>query len=91
MSRIQLKRPHQMTPAEARSVVDRIAARMREKFGMACDWQGDSLRFTRPGVKGDIAIGADEIHVNAELGLMLSPMKGMIEQEIRRKLDEHFA
>jgi putative polyhydroxyalkanoate system protein len=49
------------------------------------------LRFTRPGVKGDIAIGASEILVNAELGLMLSPMKGMIEQEIQRKLDEHFA
>ncbi|HUH55976.1 MAG TPA: polyhydroxyalkanoic acid system family protein [Rhodanobacter sp.] len=91
MSRIQLKRPHQMTPAEARSVIDQIAARMREKFGMACEWQGDALRFTRPGVNGDIAIGASEILVNAELGLMLSPMKGMIEQEIQRKLDEHFA
>ena len=91
MSRIQLKRPHQMTLVEARSVIDQIAARMREKFGMACEWHGDSLRFTRPGVKCDIAIGAGEILVNAELGLMLSPMKGMIEQEIRRKLDEHFA
>jgi putative polyhydroxyalkanoate system protein len=80
-----------MTPAEARSVIDQIAARMLEKFGMECDWNGDKLRITRHGVKGEIAICDTEILVNAELGLMLSPMKGMIEQEIRRKLGEHFA
>jgi putative polyhydroxyalkanoate system protein len=91
MPRITLQQPHRMTLTEAHAVIDQIAARMREKFGMACEWHGDSLRFTRPGVKGDIAVGAGEILVNAELGLMLSPMKGMIEQEIRRKLDEHFA
>ena len=29
--------------------------------------------------------------IKAELGLMLAPLKGMVEQEIRRKLDEHFS
>lgn len=91
MPRITLQQPHQMTPPEAHAVVDKVAARMREKFGMACEWQGDVLSFTRPGVKGGITVGASEIQVNAELGMMLAPLKGMIEQEIRRKLDEHFA
>jgi len=36
-------------------------------------------------------VAADAVVVHAELGLMLSPMKGMIEQEIRNKLDEYFA
>jgi putative polyhydroxyalkanoate system protein len=36
-------------------------------------------------------VKADEVHVTAELGMLLSAMKGTIEQEIRRKLDEHFA
>jgi hypothetical protein len=29
--------------------------------------------------------------VTAELGMLLSPLKGTIEDEIRRKLDEQFA
>jgi len=91
MPSISLKQPHQMTAPAARAVVDQVAARMREKFGMACDWHGDVLRFTRSGVKGAIAVGASDIQVDAELGMMLAPLKGMIEQEIRRKLDEHFA
>jgi putative polyhydroxyalkanoate system protein len=90
MPRIDIRRTHALPLEEARTVVDRVAARMREKFGMDCRWQGDALAFSRPGVKGAIAVAAGEVRVDAELGLMLAPLKGTIEQEIRRKLDEHF-
>jgi len=90
MPKIDIRRPHQLPIAEARAVVDQVAARMHEKFGMDGRWQGDTLLFSRPGVSGAIAVGSDTIQVKAELGLLLAPLKGMIEQEIRRKLDEHF-
>jgi putative polyhydroxyalkanoate system protein len=91
MPKIDIHRPHQLSIAEARAVVDQVAARMHEKFGMDGRWQDDTLLFSRPGVSGSIAVGSDAIQVKAELGLMLAPLKGMVEQEIRRKLDEHFA
>lgn len=91
MPKIDIRRPHQLSIEEARAVVDKVAARMQEKFGMQGRWQGDTLEFSRSGVSGTIAVGSDAIEVKAELGMMLSPLKGMVEQEIRRKLDEHFA
>ena len=91
MPKIDIRRPHQLPIAEARAVVDQVAARMHEKFGMDGRWQGDTLLFSRPGVSGSIAVGSDAIQVKAELGLLLAPLKGTVEQEIRRKLDEHFA
>ncbi|MBT2142536.1 MULTISPECIES: polyhydroxyalkanoic acid system family protein [unclassified Rhodanobacter] len=91
MPKIDIRRPHQLSIAEARAVVDQVAARMHEKFGMDGRWQDDTLLFSRPGVSGSIAVGSDAIQVKAELGLLLAPLKGMVEQEIRRKLDEHFA
>ncbi|OOG47151.1 polyhydroxyalkanoic acid system family protein [Rhodanobacter sp. C01] len=91
MPSIDIHRPHQLSIAEARAVVDKVAERMREKLGIEGQWHGDTLRFSRPGVSGTIAVSSDTIQVRAELGLMLSPLKGMVEQEIRRKLDEHFA
>ncbi|KRE87248.1 polyhydroxyalkanoic acid synthase [Rhodanobacter sp. Soil772] len=91
MPKIDIRRPHQLSIAEARAVVDQVAARMHEKFGMNGRWQDDTLLFSRPGVSGSIAVGSDAIQVKAELGLMLTPLKGIVEQEIRRKLDEHFA
>lgn len=90
MPKIDITRPHQLSIDEARAVVDQVAARMREKFGMDGQWQGDTLTFSRPGVNGSIAVAGDAIRVSAELGMMLAPLKGMVEQEIRRKLDEHF-
>ncbi|MDE1894741.1 MAG: polyhydroxyalkanoic acid system family protein [Xanthomonadaceae bacterium] len=91
MPTIDIRRPHRLPTAEARALVDKVAARMQEKFGMTGQWQGDILKFSRPGVSGSIAVGSDAIEVRAELGMMLTPLKGMVEQEIRRKLDEHFA
>jgi putative polyhydroxyalkanoate system protein len=90
MPKIDIRRPHALPLEQARAVVDKVAARMREKFDMQSQWQGDTLRFSRSGVNGSIAVAPDVIHVTAELGLMLSPLKGLVEQEIRRKLDEHF-
>lgn len=91
MAKIDIRRPHGKTIAEARAVVERVAARMSEKFGTEGGWEGDTLTFHRSGVKGAIAVSASDVHVTAELGMLLSPLKGTIEEEIRKKLDEQFA
>jgi len=91
MPQIDIRRAHQQSVPDARAKVDQVAVKMREKFGTDSHWNGDTLAFSRAGVKGTIAVAADAIVVHAELGMMLSPMKGMIEQEIGRKLDEYFA
>ncbi|GGA04135.1 polyhydroxyalkanoic acid system family protein [Dyella caseinilytica] len=92
MASIDIRRPHRLPLSDAHALIDKVAARMREKFEVKTQWQNnDVLAFERSGINGKIAIGDDEIHVSAQLGMLFSPLKGMIEQEIRRKLDEHFA
>ena len=91
MASIDIHRPHRLSESEAHALIDKVAARMREKFEVKTQWENGALAFERPGISGKIAIGGDEIHVSAQLGMLFSPLKGMIEQEIRRKLDEHFA
>jgi putative polyhydroxyalkanoate system protein len=91
MPSIDIQRPHKLPLPEARAVIEKVAARMHEKFDTTGRWEGDTLHFSRPGVNGQIAVSGDAVRVHAELGMLLSPLKGMIEQEIRRKLDEHFA
>jgi putative polyhydroxyalkanoate system protein len=91
MPSIHIRRPHHLPMAEARARVEQVAARMQEKFGLAGDWQGDTLGFSRPGLTGSIAVEREAIEVQARLGMMLTPLKGVIEQEIRRKLEELFA
>lgn len=91
MAKIDIRRAHGKSAAEARAVVDKVGARMAEKFGTKGAWQGDTYAFSGTGVKGGIAVTDAEVHVTAELGLMLSAFKGKIEDEIKGKLDQYFA
>ncbi len=88
---IDIERTHQLGLDRARTVVEEIGGAMRDRFGMTYQWDGDALRFSGSGVTGDIAVSDNAVHVKAQLGWMLAPMKGRIEHDIQQQLDRHFA
>ncbi len=90
MSNIDIRHAHSLPPDQARKAVQEVADKLAERFGVACDWSGDTLNFNRSGVDGQIGIAPNELHVTAKLGFLLGTMKGPIEAEIRRVLDERF-
>jgi len=90
MASIDIQHPHSKTPAQARKAIEGVAKKLAERFDMDYGWDGDTLNFSRSGVDGKIALLADKLRVTANLGFLLSAMKGPIEQEIRRVLSEKF-
>lgn len=90
MSSIQLEHAHRLAHADARHAVEDVATRLVQRFGVEYRWEGDTLHFRRPGVDGHIALVPGLLRVHARLGLLLAPMRGPIEQEIRRVLGERF-
>lgn len=90
MSNIDIRHAHSLPPEQARKAVQEVADKLADRFGMAYNWNGDVLDFNRSGVDGHIAVAPEELHVTAKLGFLLSTMKGPIEAEIRRVLDERF-
>lgn len=91
MARIDIERPHSMGPARARALIDEFAASLQGQYGLKHRWRGDALEFSGSGVDGVIAVGADTVRVTAQLGLLLSPLRGKIEQDIRARLDKYLA
>jgi putative polyhydroxyalkanoate system protein len=90
MSSIDIHHPHNKTTGQARKAVEEVARKLEERFEMSYEWKGDTLNFSRSGVDGKIALLPDALHVTANLGFLLSVMKGPIESEIRRVLSEKF-
>lgn len=90
MSAIVIQRAHGKTLAEARSAAEQLARALHAEFDMKYDWEGDTLRFSRTGVHGEMAIDAATIALTIRLGLLLLPMKAMVETEIHRYFDENF-
>lgn len=90
MPAIDIQHPHSMPLPKARKAVEDVAKKLSERFDVEYGWDGDTLYFSRSGVDGRIALSPRQLHVTAQLGFLLSALKGPIETEIRRVLSERF-
>lgn len=66
MSSIDLRHDHSLTPAQARAAIDEAARKLTDRYGVASHWEGDTLRISRSGVEGAIALLPQQVHVTAE-------------------------
>lgn len=90
MPSIDIHHDHSKTPAQARKALEEVARKLAERFDMQYDWDGNTLNFTRSGVDGKIKLSPKKLHVTAQLGFLLSALRGPIESEIKRVLGEKF-
>lgn len=88
MSVIDVTRYHSLNLAEARQAAEALAEDLSKEFHVHYEWQGERMRFHRTGVKGQLDITSDAIRVHMELGFLLRPFRGRIEQEIHSQLDQ---
>jgi putative polyhydroxyalkanoate system protein len=91
MPSIDIRHSHSLPHAQARKAVQEVADKLADRFGVACDWDGDTLKFARSGVDGKIDLAPKSLRVTANLGFLMAAFKGPIEAEIRRVLDERFS
>jgi putative polyhydroxyalkanoate system protein len=90
MSHISITRKHGKSMKDAHTAVDKVAKAIAKKFTVDHQWEGDTLHFTRSGVDGHIALSKGLVQVNVKLGFLLAMLRGPVEAEIGRVLDEEF-
>jgi putative polyhydroxyalkanoate system protein len=88
MAHIDMKRSHTLGKDGAKKVAEELAEDLKSKIDAKYHWDGDDLKFERSGAKGLIHVTDGEVQVQVELGLMLRPMRGMIEGKIKSYMDE---
>ena len=90
MPSIDIVRKHGKTTAQARKSVEKVAKQIAAKFDVDYGWKGNTLQFNRSGVDGQIAVTGKDVRVLVRLGFLLFALKGSIEREIDRVIDEQF-
>jgi putative polyhydroxyalkanoate system protein len=90
MSRIHLRRSHDLTPKAARKKVERMADALAKRFEAECRWKGDVLSIEHPNVNGKVVVGKDDIVVEATLGFLLAMFRDRVDEELVRILDAEF-
>ncbi|MBL7989442.1 MAG: polyhydroxyalkanoic acid system family protein [Chlorobi bacterium] len=87
MPDIRIERYHTLGKESAKRSVDGIARQLKSTLNATCDWYGDEMVIRSSGTDGRIKVSENQIVLEVNLGLMLSPMKSTIEREINRQLD----
>jgi putative polyhydroxyalkanoate system protein len=88
MSRIHLRKKHVLGRAKARKTAEKLAESLSTEYNAKCQWHNDDLKFKSKGVKGLLHVGQDEVEIKLDLGMMLRPFKGKIENSILAQLDD---
>lgn len=87
MATIRIERSHRLSHDDARALVERVARDLEKRFDLRWSWDGDDVRFARPGASGLMHVGATSLVLEVRLGLLLSPLKPAIERQMHAHLD----
>lgn len=91
MATVDITREHSLGKDVARERAQLLADKLAQKLDAKCEWCGDELTFKRSGANGSILVSDDSVRVKVKLGLMLTPMAGMVKSEIEKALDKYLA
>ena len=91
MASIKIKRNQSLAPDDVVKAVQKLADELSEKLDADYDWEGDNLSFKRSGASGKISVGKQDLEVDIKLSMLLTPLKGKIEQTVNDYLDENLA
>jgi putative polyhydroxyalkanoate system protein len=87
MADIELVKPHSLTVAKAKALVQKTADALAAEYGLSSEWHGDSLHFHRSGVDGEMHVTDSEIRLHVTLGFLLKAFKKRLLDQIERNFD----
>lgn len=87
LAMIDIRRKHSLSREQARARADELASNIKNSFELDYHWEGESLYFERTGVDGVLEVLDAEIRITIQLSWLMRPIKGRLEEEIRRYMD----
>jgi putative polyhydroxyalkanoate system protein len=91
MADIHVEKAHAIGKEAALRAALQVAERMKEKAQVNFRVTGDVIEFERTGAKGRLTVTEDRVIADVTLGLMLRPMRGLVEGKIEEYFTRYFA
>jgi putative polyhydroxyalkanoate system protein len=90
MADISIVQAHQLSAAQAREAAAKVAAKLARDYDLACNWDGDVLRFERSGVQGALTLQERQAAMEIKLGFMMSAFSAAIEAKVADSMRKVF-
>ncbi len=91
MPDIELVKPHSLTIAKAKALVQKAADALAAEYDLSSEWHGNTLHFHRSGIDGQMHVTGSEVRLHVTLGFLLKAFKRTFVDHIERNFDRLFA
>lgn len=91
MAVIKLQRDHSLGRDAARERVESIARQLHKQLDAEYHWEGDTLKFKRSGASGHILVSDTGVEIEVKLGMLLSALKGTVENTLTDELNKRLS
>lgn len=91
MSIVEASRAHALPPDDARVQVEKLVRTYQEEFGGAFHWHHNVLHFEGRGAQGRVTVDDTTVHVHIQLGLLMRPVRPLVQSKVEKHLDDHFS
>jgi putative polyhydroxyalkanoate system protein len=92
MAKVSIEQAHALPIDEVKKRLQELADRLSAKYGIDAKWTSDrEAALKRTGVSGKITVADDKVSVLLDLSFALIPVKGKIEDRIKRELSAALA
>ena len=87
MPKFEVDIPHALSAEEARARIARATPKLENEYGATCTWKGErELVVSRKGLDAHLAIEPARVHIDLNLGFLLTPLAGAIKSGIAKEL-----
>jgi putative polyhydroxyalkanoate system protein len=87
MPKFEVDIPHSLAPDVAKERLSRATAKLEKDYGATCTWKGDKeLLVSRKGLDARVSIEPARVHVDLNLGFLLTPLATAIKTGITKEL-----
>jgi putative polyhydroxyalkanoate system protein len=87
MPKYQVDIPHALEVGEAKRRISGATEKLQRDYGAVCAWKGDAeLTVSRKGLDARVVVEPSRVHVDLNLGFLLTPFAEKIKNGIAKEL-----
>jgi putative polyhydroxyalkanoate system protein len=87
LPKYQLDIPHALPADEAKKRITEATGKLSTDYGASCTWKSENeLAVSRKGLDARVMLEASRIHIDLNLGFLMTPFAELIKTGITKKL-----
>jgi putative polyhydroxyalkanoate system protein len=88
MSRVVIRQKHNKSDDEVREIIEDVEKTLISRYDVRTRWRANEVRFSRPGIDGELCMEPGCVVIRMKLGIMLGIYSRTIQTELERVVAE---